>query len=119
MSETPTESPREARLKAIQEAHDEWVEETDEESLEPDTKEFPDGNMYTVDLEADPEPFLAKVEARAPAEGETGNPELDKAMAEVEALVAEAKKKIQAAVPPHSTSPSSGSGDTATGTQSG
>lgn len=52
---------RDEKLKAIQDAHDEFVEGQTEEP-EVDTSEFTDANQFGIDLETDQTAFVNKVE---------------------------------------------------------
>lgn len=81
---------RDERLKAIQEAHDQFVESAGEEP-EADTSEFSDANQFGLDLEADQTAFVNKVdEATADADP---NAELDKAIEGLQALLDVLKSK--------------------------
>lgn len=75
---------RDERLKAIQQAHDEFVEGQTEEP-EADTSEYGDANQFGMDLETDQTAFVSKVE-QATADPEP-NADLLKAIDGLQALL--------------------------------
>lgn len=75
---------RDERLKAIQDAHDEFVEGTTEEP-EVDSSEFTDANQFGIDLDSDQRQFVNKVE-QATAEPDK-NAEITKAIDGLQALL--------------------------------
>ena len=78
---------REEKLKEIQRAHDQFVEQSEEPEADPEAP-YDDANQFGIDVAGDQEPFVRAVDkATADPEEETPDDRLEKAVEGLQALL--------------------------------